>query len=207
MGDDLIFIDPIAFLDEYFLDFTIARKIIQYYKGDLDIISEDNKTLLSFTIELKKDNRFPSHKAELEKESNKLLPGKRKINLLDANILLVEDNAINQKIIILSLKNTVKNIDIAHHGKEALDKFGTTKYDLILMDIQMPVMNGIIATKKIRELESATNSTTPIIAITANALSGDKESCLAAGMNDYVSKPFHIDILIQKMKNLLEVTE
>jgi CheY-like chemotaxis protein/signal transduction histidine kinase len=194
-------------LDEYFLDFTIARKIIQYYKGDLDIISEDNKTLLSFTIEFKKDNRFPSHKIEPEKESNKLLPGKRKIDLLDANILLVEDNAINQKIIILSLKNAVKNIDIAHHGKEALDKFGTTKYDLILMDIQMPVMNGIIATKKIRELESATNSTTPIIAITANALSGDKETCLAAGMNDYVSKPFHIDILIQKMKNLLEVTE
>ena len=192
-------------LEEFFLDFTIARKIIQYYKGDLDIISEENKTLLRFTIELKKDTRFASRKAEPEKESNKLLPGKRKINLNDASILLVEDNAINQKIIILSLKNTVKNIDIAHHGKEALDKFGTSKYDLILMDIQMPVMNGIIATKKIRELESATNSHTPIIAITANALSGDKETCLAAGMNDYISKPFHVDILVQKMKNLLEV--
>jgi len=194
-------------LDEFFLDFTIARKIIQYYKGDLDIISEDNKTILRFTIELKKDARFASRKAEPEKESNKLIPGKRKIDLNDASILLVEDNAINQKIIILSLKNAVKNIDIAHHGKEALDKFGTSKYDLILMDIQMPVMNGIVATKKIRELESATNSHTPIIAITANALSGDKETCLAAGMNDYISKPFHVDILVQKMKNLLEVNE
>ena len=194
-------------LDEFFLDFTIARKIIQYYKGDLDIVSEENKTVLRFTIELKKDTRFVSRKAEPEKESNKLIPGKRKIDLHDASILLVEDNAINQKIIILSLKNSVKNIDIAHHGKEALDKFGTSKYDLILMDIQMPVMNGIIATKKIRELESATNSHTPIIAITANALSGDKETCLAAGMNDYISKPFHVDILVQKMKNLLEVSE
>jgi CheY-like chemotaxis protein len=194
-------------LDEFFLDFTIARKIIQYYKGDLDIVAEDNKTVLRFTIELKKDARFVSKKAEPEKESNKLIPGKRKIELHDASILLVEDNAINQKIIILSLKNTVRNIDIAHHGKEALDKFGTSKYDLILMDIQMPVMNGIVATKKIRELESATNSHTPIIAITANALSGDKETCLAAGMNDYISKPFHVDILVQKMKNLLEVNE
>ncbi|MBN1415034.1 MAG: response regulator [Bacteroidales bacterium] len=194
-------------LDEFFLDFTIARKIIQYYKGDLDILVEDNKTRLQFTIELKKDTRFVSRKAEPEKESSKLLPGKRKIDLHNASVLLVEDNAINQKIIILSLKNAVKNIDIAHHGKEALDKFGTSKYDLILMDIQMPVMNGIIATKKIRELESATNSHTPIIAITANALSGDKETCLAAGMNDYISKPFHVDILVQKMKNLLEVNE
>ncbi len=193
-------------LDEFFLDFTIARKIIQYYKGDLDITSEENKTLLRFTLELRKDARLPAYKHEPEKEPNKLLPGKKKINLRDANVLLVEDNAINQKIIILSLKNAVKNIDIAHHGKEALDKFGTSKYDLILMDIQMPVMNGIIATKKIRELESATNSHTPIIAITANALSGDKETCLAAGMNDYISKPFHVDLLIQKMKNLLETT-
>jgi len=194
-------------LDEFFLDFTIARKIIQYYKGDLDIVTEDNKTVLRFTIELKKDARFTSKKAEPEKESNIIIPGKRKIDLHDASILLVEDNAINQKIILLSLKNAVRNIDIAHHGKEALDKFGTSKYDLILMDIQMPVMNGIVATKKIRELESATNAHTPIIAITANALSGDKETCLAAGMNDYISKPFHVDVLVQKMKNLLEVNE
>jgi len=119
------------------------------------------------------------------------------------SILLVEDNSINQKIVILSLKNKVKNIEVANNGKEALDKFGTTKYDVILMDIQMPVMNGIVATKKIRELEASTNTHTPIIAITANALSGDKEACLAAGMNDYISKPFQVEILLQKMKNLL----
>ena len=118
-------------------------------------------------------------------------------------ILLVEDNAINQKIIILSLKNHVKNIDIANNGKDALDKFGTSKYHLILMDIQMPVMDGILATKKIREIEASTNQHTPIIAITANALAGDKENCLAAGMNDYISKPFQPEVLINKMKNLL----
>jgi CheY-like chemotaxis protein len=72
------------------------------------------------------------------------------------------------------------------------------------MDIQMPVINGIVATKKIRELESTSNTQTPIIAITANALSGDKETCLAAGMNDYISKPFQVDVLVNKMKVLLE---
>lgn len=71
------------------------------------------------------------------------------------------------------------------------------------MDIQMPVMDGITATKKIRELEESTSSRIPIIAITANALSGDKEMCLAAGMNDYIAKPFQIEDLVQKMKALL----
>ena len=116
----------------------------------------------------------------------------------------MEDNLINQKIVLLSLKKLVKNIDVAVNGKEALDKFGTSKYDIILMDVQMPIMNGYTAAKKIREIEASTNSHTPIIAITANALMGDREECLAAGMDDYISKPFQIEVLIQKMRNLLE---
>jgi CheY-like chemotaxis protein len=99
----------------------------------------------------------------------------------------------------------VSHIDVAANGKEALEKFGTSKYDIILMDIQMPVMDGIIAARKIREIEASSNSHVPIIAITANALSGDRENCLAVGMNDYISKPFQVDILIQKMRALLEV--
>ena len=137
---------------------------------------------------------------------SKLSPETRDyIELKNANVLLVEDNLINQKIVILSLKNIVKNIDAANNGKEALDMFDKTRYDIILMDIQMPIMNGIIATKKIREIESSSNSQTPIIAITANALAGDRENCLAVGMNDYISKPFQVDVLILKMKNLLKV--
>jgi CheY-like chemotaxis protein len=125
------------------------------------------------------------------------------VALKDAKVLLVEDNLINQKIVLLSLKNIVKKVDVANNGKEALDKFDKTKYDIILMDIQMPIMDGIIATKKIREKESSTKTQTPIIAITANALAGDRENCLAVGMDDYISKPFQVNVLLEKMKDLL----
>jgi CheY-like chemotaxis protein/signal transduction histidine kinase len=189
--------------DDYFIDFTIAKKIIEYYGGELKIDVAMGFTVLHFGFGLKKGTSG-TPKSDFDKDTAQLIQSKNKVELKNANILLVEDNAINQKIIILSLKNHVKNIDIANNGKDALDKFGTTKYHLILMDIQMPVINGIAATKKIRELESTSNTQTPIIAITANALSGDKETCLAAGMNDYISKPFQVDVLVNKMKMLLE---
>jgi len=189
--------------DDYFIDFTIAKKIVEYYGGELKISSGNGSTLITFGFALKKGS-IGIPKPEVDRETIQLLQPKNKVELKNANILLVEDNAINQKIIILSLKNVVRNIDIANNGKDALDKFGITKYDLILMDIQMPVINGIMATKKIRELEATSNTQTPIIAITANALSGDKETCLAAGMNDYISKPFQVEVLVNKMRMLLE---
>ncbi|UCH15337.1 MAG: response regulator [Bacteroidales bacterium] len=189
------------------LDLTITRRIISIHNGELEVSSDKNQTTISFVLKFNKDTKKePLYKEEelISKTDELLLKPHKKIDIENSNILLVEDNAVNQKIILLSLKNNVGNIDVANNGKEALDKFGKSKYDLILMDIQMPVMNGIIATKKIREVEISANTRIPIIAITANALAGDKEVCLAAGMNDYISKPFQIDVLIQKMKNLLE---
>lgn len=190
-------------LEKYHLDFNIAHRIIQLHGGSLNINSEDNTSSFSFNLQLKRDEKLTlKTQEEIIEKPSQIIPTKTR-QLEDANVLLVEDNSINQKIVILSLKNKVKNIDVANNGKEALDHFGTTRYDIILMDIQMPVMNGIIATKKIRELEESTNTHTPIIAITANALTGDKEACLAAGMNEYISKPFQVEVLLQKMRNLL----
>jgi CheY-like chemotaxis protein len=123
--------------------------------------------------------------------------------LNDIKILLVEDNLINQKITLLILNPLVKSIDIASNGKEALDMFVTSGYDLILMDIQMPVINGLEAAEKIRALESTTNSHVPIIAITANAVIGDMEKCLSAGIDDYISKPFQPAALIDKIKKFI----
>ncbi len=139
----------------------------------------------------------PVPSEEMDKEAG------RGIQLKDARILLVEDNEINQKIVLLSLSKQVYQIDVARNGKEALEMFGLKQYDLILMDIMMPVMDGIMATKKIREIESTGDSHIPIIAITANALAGDRENCLAAGVDDYIAKPFQAEMLVRMMKNLL----
>jgi len=186
-------------------DLSIANKLVEHNGGKVNTVFNKENTVISFnltflksTIETEVNNsgKIDTIAAAIEA---KLVP----IEINEANILLVEDNLINQKIVVLSIQKIVKNIDIANNGKEALDKFGTSKYDIILMDIQMPVMDGIIATKKIREIEQSTNTSTPIIAITANALAGDKEICLAAGMDDYISKPFQVEVLIQKIKNLL----
>jgi CheY-like chemotaxis protein len=179
-------------------DFSIAKKIIYLYDGELNFDAAGS--LFSFTLSF---DKAPKNTIVVDTEKTEIIRSYTTTSVKDSNILLVEDNLINQKIVLLSLKGKVKNIDLASNGKEALDKFGTTRYDLILMDIQMPVMNGIIATKKIRELESSSNIQTPIIAITANALSGDKEACFAAGMNDYISKPFQVEILLKKIAQLL----
>jgi CheY-like chemotaxis protein len=192
--------DCISKTEEPIFDFSNIHKLIESVDGNLIIEKRDKLNIIEFIIKFEIDHNKTVDNKILEESD---LETKKETNLKDANILLVEDNLINQKIVLLSLKNTVKNIDVASNGKEALDKFGTAKYDLILMDIQMPVMDGMIAAKKIREIESSTNTQIPIIAITANALAGDRENCLAVGMNDYISKPFQVDILIQKMKFLL----
>ncbi len=188
------------------LGLNVTQKLIESKGGKLSIsLSSENATfnfpytLVTVTNEVDEKSNI----AQTDNTSKEKIVSQAPVQLENANVLLVEDNLINQKIVVLSLKKMVKTIDIASNGKEALDKFGTSKYDIILMDIQMPIMNGIVSTKKIREIEASTTSHTPIIAITANALLGDKEECIEAGMDDYISKPFQIEVLIQKMKNLL----
>lgn len=181
-------------------DFALVERLIRSMQGDLEI-GINKPYILNFSLKLKQPKEVPDT-SNLKKETV-VIPSSGKKELSEADVLLVEDNAINQKIVLLSLKNKVHSVDVASNGKEALEKFGTKRFDIILMDIQMPVMNGIIATKKIRETEMGTSTKTPILAITANALSGDKEACIAAGMNDYISKPFQVDELLDKMNKLL----
>ena len=186
------------------LEINIAQRTIRSLGGKIETKINEDEQQFTFSLQFSK---IQETKDQLEGEAEEKKADesqKPAINLEDANVLLVEDNLINQKIVLLSLKKVVKNVDVANNGKEALDKFGSVKYDMILMDIQMPVMNGIVTTKKIRNIEKSTNTHTPIIAITANALLGDKEECLAAGTDDYISKPFQIETLMNKMKALLE---
>ena len=192
------------------LDLRITQRLIESNGGRLSISLNAETSVFSFPYSFLKvvDVNAPAKEDAMEAVSTSISSAPssfmRKVDLADSNVLLVEDNLINQKIVILSLKKLVKNIEIANNGKEALDRFGTSRFDIILMDIQMPIMNGIVTTRKIREIESSTNTHTPIIAITANALQGDREECISAGMDDYLSKPFQIEVLIQKMKKLLQ---
>ncbi len=185
------------------MDLSIPEKFVDILGGQLVAEVFEDHTLFNFDLEFEKSSKKLKKGAKGSYFGVEDIRITKKVDLKDANILLVEDNLINQRIVVLSLEPLVKHIDLAMNGKEALDKFGTTNYDLILMDIQMPVMDGFLATKKIRELETSSNAYTPIIAITANAMAGDREACLAVGMDDYISKPFQVDVLVDKMKALL----
>jgi CheY-like chemotaxis protein len=115
------------------------------------------------------------------------------------NVLLAEDDKVNRMVIKRVLKNRGYNVDTAHDGLEAVEKFGEKTYDIILMDIQMPVMDGVEATRRIRKK----NANIPIIAITAYALKGDREKFLSLGMNEYVSKPIKYEELYSAMDKCL----
>jgi CheY-like chemotaxis protein len=106
-------------------------------------------------------------------------------------ILLAEDNAVNQKLAIRLLERFGYRPDVAGNGLEVLESLERQQYDVIFMDVQMPEMDGLEATRQIR----AQGSTVHIVAMTANAMQGDREECLAAGMNDYVGKPIKVNEL------------
>ncbi len=108
-------------------------------------------------------------------------------------VLLVEDNKFNTILAKKLLEKRGFQIETAENGKIAVDMFKPDYYDLILMDVQMPVMGGFEATAEIRKLQSVSGDTTPIIAMTAHALEGDRQKCVSAGMDDYISKPINIE--------------
>ncbi len=106
------------------------------------------------------------------------------------SILLAEDNIVNQKLAAKLLEKRGYRVAVASNGREAVDAFEGKRFDLILMDVQMPEMDGIEATRLIREKEAEHGGHIPIVAMTAHAMKGDREKCLAAGMDNYMSKPF-----------------
>jgi len=130
----------------------------------------------------------PKLKAAMNKEMAKQHP---------LRILLAEDNAVNQKLALRILEQMGYRADVASNGIEAVESIERQIYDVILMDVQMPEMDGLDATRSIRHLKQVTQP--HIIAMTANAMEGDREMCIAAGMNDYVSKPIRVNELVEAL--------
>lgn len=118
----------------------------------------------------------------------------------NANILVVEDNFMNQELLKALLSQMDCDVDTASDGEEALEMFQDSEYDLIFMDILMPKKDGYQVTREIRQLEAGQQHI-PIVAVTANAMMGDQEKCLAAGMDDYIAKPIrgeHLEVILSK---------
>ena len=170
------------------LGLAISKKLVELMNGEiwLDFSSDEGscfKCAVPFSVDPEKFRQMGKIKEVMDSIHSS--PDKQ------VRILVVEDDEISRQAIVTFLKKQNYDILIAHNGIEAINIARQTKVDMILMDIQMPELDGLSATKEIRNIQSVAG--VPIIAMTAYALSGDKEKCLRAGMNDYVSKPIDFE--------------
>jgi two-component system, sensor histidine kinase and response regulator len=131
------------------------------------------------------------------------VPARRRERATGLCVLIAEDNEVNQVVARRLVEQAGHEVTMVANGRMAVDAYSRLSPDLILMDLQMPIMDGLEATQKIRALQAAGANAVPIIALTAYATSGDRERCLAAGMDGYVSKPIRKDDLIREMSRLI----
>ncbi|HET9505069.1 MAG TPA: response regulator [Hymenobacter sp.] len=179
------------------LGLSICRNLVQLMGGEVKLASQKNKgTTTSFTLRLPigtaHDLPQPEHPTAEAEELRQ--------HLRDKQVLLVEDNLFNRQIAKSFLSQAGVHVTEAEHGGRAVELLRHQNFDLILMDVQMPVMNGYAATSVLRQ---QLGITTPIIALTANAINGEREKCLAAGMNGYLAKPFQENQLLQVLSDWL----
>ncbi len=177
------------------LGLSISAKLVEMLGGRLKIKSEiNNGSIFYFSLPTKVGKYQPPHSRTIQAE----------VDFKGKKILLVEDNKANQMFMSLILKKFSLKYEIANDGNEAVELFKKNSYDLILMDENMPNLNGIEATKQILEIEKQNNlEHTPIIALTANALKGDREKFMEAGMDEYLSKPLNKEKLAMTIKIFL----
>ena len=183
------------------LGLAIVKRLVDMLQGRIECESQVGKGTtysLYFTLKLLPDRELQAS-GTAKKISVQDLVGKE--------ILLVEDNELNMEIAQIVLKKAGLVIDTAENGSEAVAKAQAKRYDMILMDIQMPVMNGYEATRAIRQLKDKHLADVPIIAMTANAFQEDKEKALSEGMDGHVAKPLKVEELLKTMQQALQYKE
>jgi len=164
------------------LGLTISQKLIQLMDGNINVSSKSGEgSIFSFTLSFAISNE--SKPKVVQENTNKQFPA--------IKVLLVEDDKVNQMIAKKMLMKCSCEIEFANNGQEAVEKVSNNSFDLVLMDIQMPVMNGIEATKQIRK----TNPNIIIIALTANVMKEEQDTYIQAGMNDFIPKPIQMSKL------------
>ena len=179
------------------LGLTISKQLVELQNGEICVESELGKgSSFSFYIP------YEIGKSPLSEQSEKIIEYPK---LNGVRVLVAEDNEFNAMVLLEELSSNIQNgiIDIANDGKIAVDNLMTNSYDIILMDIQMPEMDGYAAAKAIRNLDASKNGI-PIIAMTASTMKSDIDKCFESGMDAFISKPFETGDLLGKMEQLIE---
>jgi len=183
------------------LGLAIVRQIVDLMQGVVGVESVvDEGSTFYFTAKFGVQTLNDEDK--LNGETNRSRDLERSVGL---KILVAEDNAVNQRVAQRVLQNMGHDVVLADNGQKAVDKWAETPFDLIFMDVQMPEMDGFEATAHIRSAEEKNGGHIPIVAMTAHAIVGDRERCLKAGMDDYVSKPIHAESLAKVIGGLFSI--
>ena len=183
------------------LGMAITKSIIDLMNGDIKVVTapgEGTEFILNVELKLVDASEVEEEKPAIDEVAD--------LDFSDTKLLLVEDIEVNREIAIMILEEFGFSVDYAVNGKEAVEKVENSKvgdYDAVLMDIQMPVMNGYEAAQAIRKLENPALANIPIIAMTANAFSEDVERAKAAGMNDHVAKPLDVPKMMETLQKVL----
>ncbi len=187
------------------LGLSIAKNLVRLMGGAIGVESESGQgSIFKFRLQFLPWSGAESADAPMA-DADGIPEGKEDVRLSSRRVLIVEDNLINQTIMQRMLSRFFQcDADIAQNGREAVQMITEQPYDLVFMDVQMPVLDGFEATRIVREMEASSGRRrTPIVAMTANAMAGDRERCLDAGMDDYISKPVSKSALTLAMERVL----